>query len=480
MEKSLKMSHEEVKNTIAQIYKEMEITLKEMDDISADTENGSIESQHADDAPLNDYMKIHDGENESFQDKIEQTVTKEQDTVESNINTKKESRTIEHVDQNENQPLSEKGVKEGDSRDCHLEEHTISVPTGNPNTAKFVERPEIKESECKEMDITHMMDNTIPRQLNDENNEILKMVNDIKMEVGRVVVGYDNIVENLLIALLAEGHVLLEGLPGIAKTSLAKTFTAILGMECQRIQFTPDMLPQDITGHFFFNQRSNDFEFRKGPIFSNLLLADEINRTTPRTQSALLESMEEGQATIEGKTFTLPKPFMVIATINPIEHDGVYQLPLAQSDRFMFKVNMGYTKKENELEFLKMKSNGNSKLDIPLRTFNISKLNEAYKNTFANDVIIEYINEIISSTRDSELISIGGSPRSSEHMLFAAKARACISGRDYVIPDDVKAVAYDLLNHRLLLSPDLDTSEFSISSVIFSILDKIKVPLEKR
>ncbi|MBN1785656.1 MAG: MoxR family ATPase [Candidatus Methanofastidiosa archaeon] len=324
------------------------------------------------------------------------------------------------------------------------------------------------------------MQTETPSLVEDYGQEIIDMVKDIKGEIGRVVIGYEDIVEDLLIALLSNGHVLLEGVPGIAKTTLAKTFTAILGMDCNRIQFTPDMLPQDITGHFFYNQKTNDFEFRKGPIFSNLLLADEINRTTPKTQSALLESMEERQATIEGTTFTLPHPFMVIATINPIEHEGVYQLPIAQADRFMLKINMGYIKKEKELELLIMKANGSNIDDTPLRTFDLSILKKAYKNTFADKSVVSYINDIISATRGSELITIGASPRASEHMLYASKAKACISGRDYIIPDDVKAVAYDVLNHRLVLSPDIDPDEHSVGEIIFSIIESVKVPLEKR
>jgi MoxR-like ATPase len=448
MEDTKKLSHEEVKNTIAQIYKDMEETLKGLEEID-----------------------LEDKATEKEEDVIssQKSTVLEQDVVlvEDKGPTVQEEMDVDKADTAFIKDVAEAEIEAAPDP---IEKVILNMDLDEGYSESLSENEELSES-----------NNTISESPHkDLNEDILGMVQEFKREVGRVVIGYDDIVENLLIALLANGHVLLEGVPGIAKTTLAKTFTSILGMECQRIQFTPDMLPQDITGHFFYNQRSHEFELRKGPIFSNLLLADEINRTTPKTQSALLESMEEKQVTIEGNTFKLPRPFMVIATINPIEHDGVYQLPMAQTDRFMLKINMGYISKDRELELLRMKANGQGKENAPLRVFDLFKLKGAYEDVFVDESIFEYINEIIDSTRNSPLISIGASPRASEHLLYAAKAKACIEGRDYIIPDDVKGVVFEILNHRLLPSPDLDPDESSVGSVIRTILENVKVPLEKR
>jgi MoxR-like ATPase len=288
----------------------------------------------------------------------------------------------------------------------------------------------------------------------------------IKDEVSKAVVGYEDIVEDLLIALVAGGHVLLEGYPGVAKTTLAKAFTATLGVSYNRIQFTPDMLPQDITGHFFYNQKIHEFEVRKGPIFTNILLADEINRTTAKTQSALLEAMQEGQVTIEGRTFPLPSPFMIIATINPLESEGVYAIPRAQSDRFAFKLEMGYVGRELELSLLKLKHKGTLGSGEVLRQADYASLMDEYKVVHVGDDILAYIRDIIYSSRDSTLFSMGASPRAGEIILRTAKARACIRNRRYVIPDDVKYVCRRALKHRLVPAPDYADSDVSIESLI--------------
>ena len=473
MEEAKKLSHDEVKKTIAQIYQEMEETLKGMDEIIKD--ENTLEEEKDEPIPI-----VEEEEN------LDESLFPEEEEQENVlvIAEKFEEPAIEPIDS----PIEDRILDDGPKQVNHdyenvqpkemIEEDVLYI---EPQHLENV-RPEIEEVDnYNKSDIDTIIDHSQDNFENvNLNEDVLEMVREIKSEIGRVVVGYEDIVENLLIALLSNGHVLLEGVPGIAKTTLAKTFTSILGMDCQRIQFTPDMLPQDITGHFFYNQKINEFELRRGPIFSNLLLADEINRTTPKTQSALLECMEEKQVTIEGNTFSLPKPFMVIATINPIEHDGVYQLPMAQADRFMLKVNMGYIPKERELELLKMKANGSKKDNIPLKVFDLAILKQAYESVYADASIVEYINEIISSTRNSELISIGASPRASEHLLYASKAKACLNGRDYVIPDDIKNVVYEILNHRLVNSPDIDPDEHSSSDVIMSLVEDIKVPLEKR
>lgn len=296
-------------------------------------------------------------------------------------------------------------------------------------------------------------------------------------EMARAVIGYESVVDDLLIAMLAGGHVLLEGYPGIAKTTLAKAFTKVLGIGYTRIQFTPDMLPQDITGHYYFNQKTAAFEVRTGPIFTNLLLADEINRSTPKTQSALLEAMQESQVTIEGNTMPLPHPFMVIATTNPLEHEGVYTLPIAQSDRFMFKVKMRYISPELEMDILRLKMHSR---EIPeLEQVSLKELENAYSDTFVDESILAYITDIIHATRTSALLSVGASPRASEHMLMASRARAAIKGRDYVTPDDVKYVAFPLLNHRILPSPEAGSEDVIVEEIIRRILDTVPVPVRK-
>jgi len=452
VEKSKKISEDEIKRTIDQIYREMEETLKGMEDVGMDDQlpemNGGddvkvdLSNENGQQVPPDELLGSEEAQNGMSLDIV---------------------------------ALDGKATANLDAEPSHEEEvivagmdKTMDVPQPVDPSTESLDVPDT-DPIIDAPDIDYRAD-----------EEIIELVQDIKREIGRVVIGYDDVIENLLMAILVNGHVLLEGVPGIAKTTLAKTFTSILGMKWQRIQFTPDMLPQDITGHYFYNQKTNDFELRKGPIFSNLLLADEINRTTPKTQSALLEAMEEKQVTIEGSTFTLPRPFMVIATINPIEHDGVYQLPIAQADRFMFKLNMGYITNEKELEFLKMKANGKGKEEVSLKLFNVEKLREAYNEVYVDDAIVDYINNIISCTRNTELVTIGASPRAAEHLMYAAKARACIHGRDYTIPDDVKGVVYEILNHRLVLSPEIDPDEHSIGNVINDILEDVKVPLEKR
>ncbi len=301
----------------------------------------------------------------------------------------------------------------------------------------------------------------------------------IKAEVSKVVVGYEDVIEDLLIALVAGGHVLLEGYPGVAKTTLAKAFTATLGVSYNRIQFTPDMLSQDITGHVFYNQKLHEFEVRKGPIFTNILLADEINRTTAKTQSALLEAMQEGQVTIEGRTFPLQSPFMIIATTNPLESEGVYAIPRAQTDRFAFQLQMGYVGREREFSFLKLKHDGTMDSHVVLRQADYASLMAEYRGVHIDDSILSYIRDIVYSSRESNLFSIGASPRAGEIILNTAKARACIQNRRYVIPDDVKYVCRRALRHRLIPAPDYADSDVSIESLIEKLLASVDVPLKQ-
>ena len=260
----------------------------------------------------------------------------------------------------------------------------------------------------------------------------------------------------MTIALLSNGHVILEGVPGIAKTLLAKSFADSLELEFKRIQLTPDMLPADITGTFVYNVKEQDFFFRKGPVFGNVILADEINRGIPKTQSALLEAMQEYQVTVEGKTHELKKPFFVIATQNPIEMQGTYPLPEAQLDRFMFRITMELPSKKDEINIINKFSTGDIFININSINLDLKKTNnEILHNVKISNEIKEYIVELLVVTRnDSEKILLGASPRATVHLFQASKTLAAINGRDYVIPDDVKSLLFPLLNHRLLLNPD--------------------------
>jgi MoxR-like ATPase len=297
-----------------------------------------------------------------------------------------------------------------------------------------------------------------------------------KAETSKVIVGYEDIVEDFLICLSAGGHILLEGVPGIAKTTLAKTISEVVGLSFKRIQFTQDLLPSDITGHYFYNQKQQEFQFRKGPIFANVILADEINRAPTKTQSALLEAMEEKQVTVEGTTFKLEEPFLVIATINPVEHEGVYTLPEAQLDRFMIKGLMDYLPSKEELRFLALKNkNWRTRKHVPLTEKIYPIMVQEIEECRADVSILTYIRDIIQATRTDDQIILGGSPRAGEQVLYASKAAATISGRNYVIPDDVKGVVRKMLPHRITLSLDSELEGISPENVIGRVLDRVEV-----
>lgn len=297
----------------------------------------------------------------------------------------------------------------------------------------------------------------------------------LKKEVSKAVVGNEDVIELLAVALLSKGHVLLEGVPGVAKTTIAKAFANAIGLSFSRIQLTPDLMPADIIGSVVYDQKTSEFRVRKGPIFANVVLADEINRATPKTQSALLEAMQEGQVTIEGNTYPLPKPFLVIATMNPIEYEGVYNLPEAQLDRFMMKIQIGYPERSEELLLLQRKEKGEFNTvekiidakDIP------SLIEEA--SVKASEAILNYIYEISLRSRIDERVLLGASPRASEHLLFASKALAFLRGRDYVIPDDVKEIAVPVLAHRIKIKAEYEIDGLKAEDLIREILDEIEV-----
>lgn len=302
----------------------------------------------------------------------------------------------------------------------------------------------------------------------------------ILSEVGKAIVGKEEVLKLVLTTILADGHILIEDLPGLAKTLMAKSFATALGVKFRRVQFTPDLLPSDILGVSVFNQKTLEFEFRKGPIFTNILLADEINRAPPKTQSALLEAMQERQVTIEGKTYYLDRPFVVIATQNPIEQEGTYPLPEAQLDRFLVRLRVGYPTKQEEIEILKRRiKRKKEEVDInPIVTpEEVVKMQRAVEDVYVSDAILEYITDIVKATRESKReIDIGASPRGSLALLKLSRAYAALEGRDYVIPDDVKKVAVPALSHRLILKRELWYTRVSQESVMERILEKVPVP----
>jgi MoxR-like ATPase len=301
----------------------------------------------------------------------------------------------------------------------------------------------------------------------------------IVTEVERAIVGKRDPLELVLIGLLADGHVLMEDYPGLAKTLIARSFAQVADLDFARIQFTPDLMPSDVTGSSIYNQRTSDFEFRPGPIFTNLLLGDEINRAPPKTQAALLEAMQERQVTIEGRTSRLGPPFLVIATQNPIEYEGTYPLPEAQLDRFLLRLSVGYPSRADEWQILERRLEravDEVDLDKMVGRDELLEMQRAVEDVYVSESIGRYMVDLVAATRENPRIQVGASPRGSLALMKVSRCRAALAGRDFVTPEDVKAVAVPALAHRLMLSPELWVQRVSQADVIREVLQSVPTP----
>ena len=324
------------------------------------------------------------------------------------------------------------------------------------------------------------------RELNEMIERQSGFVTNLQTGMDQVIVGQKHLVESLLIGLLADGHILLEGLPGLAKTLAIKTLSQLIDADFSRIQFTPDLLPADVIGTMVYSQKDEEFKAKKGPVFANFVLADEINRAPAKVQSALLEAMQERQVTIGKETFTLPSPFLVLATQNPIEQEGTYPLPEAQVDRFMLKVVIGYPDLSEEKKIIRQNISGEKITVKPLlKPQEIIEARKVVRQVYLDEKIEQYIADIVFATRYpdkygmkdlNEMISFGGSPRASINLALAARAYAFIKRRGYVIPEDVRAVAHDVLRHRIGLSYEAEASNISADEIVSRILNSVEVP----
>lgn len=300
----------------------------------------------------------------------------------------------------------------------------------------------------------------------------------IENNINQVMIGKEQVIENLIIAMAAGGHVLIEDVPGIGKTTLVSSFAKSLSLSFKRIQFTPDLMPSDITGFNLYNPKTNEFEFQAGTVMSQIVLADEINRTSPKTQSSLLEVMQEGQVTVDGTTYVLPQPFMVLATQNPVEHVGTYPLPEAQLDRFMIKINLGYPSPEEEVQILRLYDDENpmDRIQPVAGAQQVLWMKEQARLVHCADSIKYYIARLTEATRQHPEVRLGASPRASRMLMQAAKARALIKGRAFVRPDDVQIMAVSVLAHRLNMRPESRLRHISSEDVVLEVLDRTPVP----
>ena len=311
--------------------------------------------------------------------------------------------------------------------------------------------------------------------------EFSEKVSQIKREISRVVVGQHEAIDLLLTAILADGHVLIEGVPGVAKTLLARLMSRLIDARFSRIQFTPDLMPSDVLGTTVFNMKSSEFEFHKGPVFSDLVLVDEINRSPAKTQAALFEVMEERQVTIDGLTHRMGSIYTIIATQNPVEQEGTYRLPEAQLDRFLFKIHMGYPSVDEEVDILKrhqdnVKLTNLEEIKPVLSIDELLKMREKLQSVYVEESLLRYIATIIQQTRTSKAVYLGASPRAAVAMLNASKASALLNGRDFVTPEDIKFVTPSILQHRLILTAEAEMEGYTALKVAQKLIDKVEVP----
>ena len=331
------------------------------------------------------------------------------------------------------------------------------------------------------------MDETLKNNIEENSQErtdlaeFSEKVSQIKREISRVVVGQHEAIDLLLTAILADGHVLIEGVPGVAKTLLARLMSRLIDARFSRIQFTPDLMPSDVLGTTVFNMKSSEFEFHKGPVFSDLVLVDEINRSPAKTQAALFEVMEERQVTIDGSTHRMGSIYTIIATQNPVEQEGTYRLPEAQLDRFLFKIRMGYPSVDEEVDILKrhqdnVKLTKLEEIKPVLSIDELLKMREKLQSVYVEESLLRYIATIIQQTRTSKAVYLGASPRAAVAMLNASKASALLNGRDFVTPEDIKFVTPSILQHRLILTAEAEMEGYTALKVAQKLIDKVEVP----
>ncbi|MFO0999866.1 MAG: MoxR family ATPase [Planctomycetaceae bacterium] len=315
-------------------------------------------------------------------------------------------------------------------------------------------------------------------------NQLAQRVHELRQRtlqaVEQVVVGMNHVTDQLLMALIAGGHVLLEGVPGTAKTTLCRTFSTVLGIHYERVQFTPDLLPSDVTGTQVLDRQTSNFVLRKGPVFCQLLLADELNRAPARTQSSLLEAMQERQVTIEGKTLPLPEPFMVLATQNPIEQEGVYRLPEAQLDRFLFRIHVGYPERNQEVDMLELHSRTIAKPAAVTNADEIVAIQRQLDTVYGSRELQEYIVDLVRQSRQHPDLVLGGSPRAAINLMKAGRSHALLSGRNYLTHEDIQAVCNPVLCHRLIMRPEAEMDGRTIESVVQQLIRTVPVLQERR
>jgi MoxR-like ATPase len=311
--------------------------------------------------------------------------------------------------------------------------------------------------------------------------DLQQAVQQVRSEIGKVIVGQEQIVDLMIAALLSDGHVLMEGVPGVAKTLTAKLLARTVSVKFTRLQFTPDLMPSDVTGSSVFNMKTNEFEFRQGPIFSNIVLIDEINRAPAKTQSALFESMEERQVTVDGKTYKLDPPFMVVATQNPVDQEGTYRLPEAQLDRFLFKIRVDYPNVMQETKILEDFHSRKNSLQIEnvkavISAEQLKSYREKVYSLYVEPQLLHYIAQIVSQTRNNASLYLGASPRASLAILTSSKALAAMRGRDFITPDDIREVAIPVLQHRVMLTPEREMEGLTSGEIIRQLIQSVEVP----